>query len=207
MTRATTIVRLSTMTGFTLPGMIEEPGWVSGSASSAIPARGPMPISRMSERDLPQPERDRPQPAVGGDRRIEGRLRVEVVRCLADEEARELAQVPAGACRVLGMGVDPGPDRGPAERHREQLVARGLRAADRLLDLARVARELLAEADRRRVLEVRPAGLDDAPELVGLRGQGCLELDERGDQLLLDRDRGGQLERRRDRCRSRTGTC
>ena len=48
MTRATTIVSDSTMTGFTLPGMIEEPGWVSGSASSARPARGPMPMNRMS---------------------------------------------------------------------------------------------------------------------------------------------------------------
>ena len=48
-TRATTMVRLSTMTGFTLPGMIEEPGCVSGSASSAIPARGPIPMSRMSD--------------------------------------------------------------------------------------------------------------------------------------------------------------
>ena len=48
-TRATTIVRLSTMTGFTLPGMMLDPGWVSGRASSAIPARGPIPISRRSE--------------------------------------------------------------------------------------------------------------------------------------------------------------
>ena len=37
------------MTGFTLPGMMLDPGWVSGSASSAIPARGPIPISRTSE--------------------------------------------------------------------------------------------------------------------------------------------------------------
>ena len=49
MTRATTIVRLSTITGFTLPGMIDEPGWVSGRAISARPARGPMPISRTSD--------------------------------------------------------------------------------------------------------------------------------------------------------------
>ena len=48
-TRATTIVRLSTITGFTLPGMIEDPGCVSGRASSPIPARGPIPISRTSE--------------------------------------------------------------------------------------------------------------------------------------------------------------
>ena len=48
-TLATTIVRLSTMTGFTLPGMMLEPGCVSGRASSPIPARGPIPINRTSE--------------------------------------------------------------------------------------------------------------------------------------------------------------
>ena len=48
-TRATTIVRLSMITGLTLPGMMLDPGWVSGRASSAMPARGPIPISRRSE--------------------------------------------------------------------------------------------------------------------------------------------------------------
>ena len=37
------------ITGFTFPGMIEEPGCVLGSANSAIPARGPMPMSRRSD--------------------------------------------------------------------------------------------------------------------------------------------------------------
>ena len=48
-TRAVTIVRLSMITGFTFPGMIDDPGCVSGRASSPIPARGPMPINRTSE--------------------------------------------------------------------------------------------------------------------------------------------------------------
>ena len=48
-TRATTMVRLSTITGLTLPGMMLEPGCVSGRASSPIPARGPIPIRRTSE--------------------------------------------------------------------------------------------------------------------------------------------------------------
>ncbi len=47
-TRATTICRLSMMTGFTLPGMMLDPGCVSGRASSPRPALGPMPMSRMS---------------------------------------------------------------------------------------------------------------------------------------------------------------
>ena len=36
------------MTGFTLPGMIEEPGCVAGSESSKMPHRGPEPSRRMS---------------------------------------------------------------------------------------------------------------------------------------------------------------
>ena len=39
----------SMITGFTLPGMMLEPGCVSGSRSSPRPAMGPVPISRMSE--------------------------------------------------------------------------------------------------------------------------------------------------------------
>src|SRR5450759_4510340 len=38
----------STMTGLTLPGMIDEPGCTAGISSSARLARGPLPISRMS---------------------------------------------------------------------------------------------------------------------------------------------------------------
>ena len=77
---------------------------------------------------------------------------------------------PASRAAVLGgvlrVGVDPGPDRGPAERDRQQLGLGGARPTDRLLQLAGVAPELLAESDRRGVLEVGPAGLDDRPQLL-----------------------------------------
>ena len=43
-----TIVIASDWVGFTLPGMIDEPGSFSGSRSSPIPARGPEPSQRMS---------------------------------------------------------------------------------------------------------------------------------------------------------------
>ena len=42
------MVSASTWVGLTLPGMIDEPGSFSGSAISAMPERGPEPISRMS---------------------------------------------------------------------------------------------------------------------------------------------------------------
>jgi hypothetical protein len=47
-TRVQTWVSASHCVGFTLPGMIEEPGSFSGNASSPRPARGPEPRSRMS---------------------------------------------------------------------------------------------------------------------------------------------------------------
>ena len=125
----------------------------------------------MSEPIFHSPSAVGPDRAVGGDRDVERGLRVEMVRRLADGERQQLGEAGAGPGGVFGMGVDPGPDGRPAERHGQQLVACGLDAADRLLDLAGVAPELLAEADRRRVLEMRPTGLDDRPELVGLRGE------------------------------------
>ena len=36
------------MTGFTLPGMIEEPGWRGGNFNSPMPQRGPDAIKRKS---------------------------------------------------------------------------------------------------------------------------------------------------------------
>ena len=46
---------------------------------------------------------------------------------------------------------------------------------------------------------MRPAGLDDRPEFLLPRHERGVETFERGQQLLLDGDRGRQLERRRDR--------
>ncbi len=47
-TWAATIVSASACVGFTLPGMMDEPGSFSGMTSSAKPARGPQDIRRMS---------------------------------------------------------------------------------------------------------------------------------------------------------------
>ena len=47
-TWATTWHTASGMTGFTLPGMIDDPGWRSGMKISDRPVRGPLPIHRRS---------------------------------------------------------------------------------------------------------------------------------------------------------------
>jgi hypothetical protein len=54
MTRAVTMIAASAITGLTLPGMIELPGWTAGSLSSPRPPRGPDPIHLMSLAILPR---------------------------------------------------------------------------------------------------------------------------------------------------------
>src|SRR6478609_1001918 len=48
MTWAQTMIDASQMTGLTLPGMIDEPGWRSGMEISPSPVLGPEPIHRRS---------------------------------------------------------------------------------------------------------------------------------------------------------------
>ena len=48
MTRQATCITDSQTTGLTLPGMIDDPGWIAGRLSSPIPQRGPEPRWRMS---------------------------------------------------------------------------------------------------------------------------------------------------------------
>ena len=178
------------MTGFTLPGMIEEPGWVSGRRARRGPRAAPCP-SAGCRGDLPQAERDRPQRAVRGDARVERGLGVEVVRRFADRQPVSSDSRAQARAAYSGWALIPVPTAVPPSG----TVSSSSRAAWArrigLLDLTGIPRELLAEPDRGRVLEMGPAGLDDRPELVGLRGQRLLEADERRDQLLLDRERAG----------------
>ena len=195
--RAATIVRLSTITGLTLPGMMLDPGCVSGSASSARPARGPIPISRTSEAIFHRDSaivRSAPWAAIGTSSVAWAWKWFGVSRTSSPVRPARRARPE----RELRVGVHSGPDGRAAEWHRQQLDLRRASAADRFLDLAGVATELLAEADRRGVLEVRPAGLDHRPEGLLAGDERGVESLERGEELLFDRDSGRELERGRD---------
>ena len=105
-------------------------------------------------------------------------------------EAGVVAQLRGHPLRELGVGVDPGPQRRPADGKLGQGVARRGQAADPMLDLRGVAGELLAQADRDGVLQVGPTDLDDRIERLGLRGEQFLEIPQRRDQLLAGPLRG-----------------
>ena len=133
-----------------------------------------------------------------GDHCIDRGLRVEVVGRFLDRHAARFREASRRDARVLRVRIDAGAYRGAAEWHPRQLVDRATSAADRLLDLARVALEFLAEADRSGVLEMCAPGLDHRPELLAFRFERALQTFQRGDELVLDRHRGGELDRGRD---------
>ena len=73
----------SAMTGLTLPGMIDEPGWTAGSSISPIPARGPEPSQRMSLAIFSRLTAIVLQRPAGRDHAVDRALRLEVVARLA----------------------------------------------------------------------------------------------------------------------------
>src|SRR4029079_15355461 len=95
------------------------------------------------------------------------------------------------------MVIERGSARRAAECQLGQMRKRGLEVTQAMVELRDVARELLPERERRRILEVRAADLDDVIEGFRLRIARRAKLPQRGDEARADRDY------RRDRHRGR----
>ncbi len=160
----------SAITGLTLPGMIELPGWTSGSCSSPRPVRGPEASRRTSLAILSRLTATvRSAPDAASDR-VERGLGLEVVVGLAQRDTGTLLRASGRRARAnSGCVLMPVPTAVPPSATSDS-SSRGpaRRAPGRARICAGVAAEHLAQADRRRVLQVRAPGLDHVPELVGL---------------------------------------
>ena len=97
-----------------------------------------------------------------------------------------LREQPADALGELGVGVDPGPGRGAAERDLTDPPERVADAVGAEPDLGGEAAELLAERDRDRVHQVGAPRLHVVGELVGLGGERRREAVERRQQVVGD---------------------
>ena len=164
-TWAQTMVVASQITGLTLPGMIEDPGCRSGSAISPSPARGPEPIQRRSLAilfRLTAMVRSAPEASTSPSRAPWAskwsRASVSGRPGLPDDDRDHRGG-------EAGRGVDPGADRGAAQRQLGHPGQRGLDPLDAVADLRRVPAELLAQGDRGGVHQVGPAALDHLGEL------------------------------------------
>jgi hypothetical protein len=91
-----------------------------------------------------------------------------VVDGLGDGQAGAVGEQLDDALREADGRVDASADRCSPERHLGGAGERRFDALDAATDLCGVAAELLAERHRGGVHQVRPAGLDDLGELLGL---------------------------------------
>jgi len=174
-TRKQTIDRHSAMTGLTLPGMIELPGWTAGNVISAKPVIGPDDISRRSSLILIRStamraarRRPRASGASNGSPGRDARRRGACVR-----SARRGSGPPA---RCTRLGVEAGAHGRSADVLLGDRIRGGSQAIDPPAKRQRVGGELLAEPNWHGVLHVRAAGLDDIVEFPSLGLEGANEL-------------------------------
>ena len=139
-TWAATIRTASGITGLTLPGMIEEPGWRSGRVISARPVRGPGGHPAQVVADLGEAHRDGPQLARGLHQAVARALRLEVVARLGQRQPGGAGDLGDDGGGEAGRGVDAGAHGRAAQREFGQPGQRGAQPLDAVADLRRVAR-------------------------------------------------------------------
>src|ERR1700682_4836101 len=174
-TCAHTMVRASHWVGLTFPGMILLPGSFSGMRSSPRPARGPEASQRTSLAILVSEVASVLSAPLANTRGSWGRERLELVGRPLERQAGQRREPGRHALAEARGGVEPGADGRAADR---ELVEGGQGGADRgeaVVEHRHPARDFLPECQRRRVLEVRPADLDDIGEGARLRVQHVAE--------------------------------
>ena len=144
-TCAHTMVSASGCVGFTLPGMMEEPGSLSGMTSSPMPLRGPLLSMRMS------------LPIFISDtaRRFRAPLSSTMASCAAsasnlfgrgnERQAGKLGDLLRHQHAVALGCVESGADRGATERQFAHHHQRVVHRAHAVVELLHVTTELLAQ--------------------------------------------------------------
>jgi hypothetical protein len=138
-----------------------------------------------------------PQGGRSRDHRVVGGQRRELVRRADERAAGLLGDLRRGQVTEPRVGVEPGPDGGPAEGQLVQGGERGADAGQRPVELGRPAADDLAEGDRGGVLEMGPPQHHHVGVGAGLRPErGVERLDRRDDRALDLLDRGDVHDRR-----------
>ena len=158
------------MTGLILPGMIEEPGCSAGSA--IWPGVHPAQIVG----DLHQRGRHDLELSAQFDGSILRRLRLEVIARLDEGQSGESSQLRRHAPAEFGMGVEAGPHRRAPDRQLGQARQCPLDARNPFRDLRRPSADLLPQADRRGIHQMRAPGLDHIVSGRGLRSQHLMQM-------------------------------
>ena len=134
---------------------------------------------------------------MGEDHGVVGGQRLELVGRRGEGQAGDLGDLLRHHVGEADRRVEAGADRraalGQLHQHRQAL----LDARDAVLDLLGIAGELLAQGQRRGVLGVGAADLDDARPAPGLVVEGVAQHLQGGDQAVDDFLGGGDVHGRR----------
>ena len=155
-----TIVSISAWVGLTLPGMIELPGSFSGSFSSPRPERGPEPSRRMSLAILvsdtamvfSMPDSSTIVSWAASSANLFGRC---------ERQARKVGDLLGEGLGKALRCVEPGADGRPTLGQAIDSRQHAFDPLDIVRELLGVTGEFLSERERRRVLQMRAADLDD----------------------------------------------
>ena len=136
-----------------------------------------------------------------------GALHREFVRRADKGQAGEPGDFGGGRLAETRRRVDAGAHRRAAQRQAVDALQRIFDPLDIVAEHARIARPFLAERDRRGVLHVRAADLDDVLPLLGLRRDRIVQSRHRRDEPLLHVRPPPRCSWRRGTNRWRTATC
>ncbi len=138
---------------------------------------------------------DHPQHTGRLDQSVPGRLGLEVVACLRQWQAGGRDQLLDDRRGKARRGVDAGAHSGATQRQLTDPRQRAVQALHAVADRGRVSAELLPEGHRRCIHQVRAPGLHDLGELDALALQRRGQMGKRGDEVVDDRLRRGDMDR------------
>ena len=125
-------------------------------------------------------------------------LHRELVGRRDERQIGELGDLRRRRLGEAGRRIDAGTDRGPAQRELVNVAQRMLDARQVFGQHADIARPFLAQRDRRRVLQMRAADLDDVGPFLGLGVDRVMQRAHRRQQLPRHLDGGGAVHRCRE---------
>ena len=149
--------------------------------------------------DLEQSRRNRIDRAMRKDIGVVGGQCFELVDGAGEWKPGDGRDVPGEQPRKSRFRIEAGADGGAALRERIEIPQPGAQPRDAALDLRGIAGELLAERQRRCVLGVGAADLDDLRERLFLALQRAMQLGQRRDQVGRHACRGRYVHRGRKR--------
>ena len=174
-TWAQTCSSISHITGLTLPGMMEEPGWVAGRRNSPKPRRGPEPSKRMSLAILMRLTATVLSAPRRFDHGVLAALRFEMVGRFAQRKPGFRGEPRDGAAGKFGWVLMPVPTAVPPRASSPRFFSRGAQPRDAVLDLAGVTAEFLAQPDGRGVLQMGAANFKHVVKFLRLGRQSLLQ--------------------------------